>query len=315
MTKEAKPSPTTEPQKPFVQEILLASIKLDGGTQIRARLDDDTVEKYRNTLMDNGWVFPPVIVYQIEKSSSYLLSAGFHRIEAASRENWTQVPAEIRQGTYRDALFVAVESNGTHGLGYITNQDKRHAVLTLLGDEEWREFPNRKIARICGVSHVFVGQLRDELSGKGYQMPTKRVVERGGVVYTQETEKIGSTQVTGLQSVTNLQEEDEPVIPVTANREGAPTNLKRVIDTMSAFNEEQLRVLFKELERVFPFLFPKAPKLNKVSQPPPAGELGGWLKKHYSREELKRALAEIEPPAEQLPTLADEVKRKLRGKH
>jgi hypothetical protein len=45
-----------------------------------------------------------------------------------------------------------------------TNEDKRRAVMTLLGDEEWSQWSNREIARRCGVHHDLVGSLRSSLA-------------------------------------------------------------------------------------------------------------------------------------------------------
>ncbi|NIA06969.1 MAG: hypothetical protein GWP14_04895 [Actinobacteria bacterium] len=50
---------------------------------------------------------------------------------------------------------------------------------------------DREIARLCKVSYVTVGRIRKELSGKPYQIDTKRQVKRGNSVYVQDTSKIG----------------------------------------------------------------------------------------------------------------------------
>jgi hypothetical protein len=45
-----------------------------------------------------------------------------------------------------------------------TNADKRRAVQRLLNDAEWREWPNREIARRCAVDEGLVRKMISELS-------------------------------------------------------------------------------------------------------------------------------------------------------
>lgn len=51
---------------------------------------------------------------------------------------------------------------------------KRRAVLTLLNDEEWREWSDREIARRCAVHHVFVGDMRKAVTGDNHQSATRK---------------------------------------------------------------------------------------------------------------------------------------------
>ena len=62
-------------------------------------------------------------------------------------------------GSRRDAILYSVGANQAHGLRR-SNADKRKAVMTLLGDEEWSQWSNREIGRRCGVSPEFVNRLR-----------------------------------------------------------------------------------------------------------------------------------------------------------
>jgi hypothetical protein len=41
-----------------------------------------------------------------------------------------------------------------------TNKDNRHAVLTLLGDDEWEHWSDREVARRCDVSDELVRGIR-----------------------------------------------------------------------------------------------------------------------------------------------------------
>src|SRR5207244_1874771 len=84
---------------------------------------------------------------------------GFHRLEAARLVGCTELGADVRQGTQRDAVLYSVGANAQHGLRR-TNADKRRAVETLLRDEEWRRWSDSEIARRCSVNHHLVAEMR-----------------------------------------------------------------------------------------------------------------------------------------------------------
>jgi hypothetical protein len=144
-------------------------IRTDGGTQMRAGLNEETVVEYLELIQEpNEWPFPPVIVFH--DGEVYWMGDGFHRVEAARRYVERErvvysVVAEVRPGTRRDAVLWAAGANAAHGLRR-TNADKRRAVETLLRDPEWSQWSDREIARRCHVDHKTVGAIRSELSGE-----------------------------------------------------------------------------------------------------------------------------------------------------
>jgi hypothetical protein len=133
----------------------------------------------------------------------YWLADGFHRVAAAKKGECGEIVADVRSGTRRDAILYSVGANATHGLRR-TNADKRRAVLTLLGDEEWSQWSDREIARRCGVSTPFASKLRSELSVNGLQIDNgdvsvnrlqiERKVTRNGTTYTMNATKIGTNE-------------------------------------------------------------------------------------------------------------------------
>lgn len=140
--------------------ILLSSIRRDGGTQIRAALDEDTVRDYAEAYRAKTFM-PPLIVFF--DGRDHFLVDGFHRAEAALRTGLKRLPANIEKGTQRDAVLAACGANAEHGLRR-SNADKRRAVETVLRDPEWCEWPDRRIARACGVSHSFVSEARSKMT-------------------------------------------------------------------------------------------------------------------------------------------------------
>jgi len=171
-----------------IQELDPNLLTLDPDVQPRNKVTQTLVQQYAQD-MEAGDVFPPVVVYS--DGGVYWVADGFHRVQAAISAGLTTIKVEVHKGGKRDAILYAVGSNSTHGLRR-TNKDKRRAVLALLEDEEWSDWTDREIARRCRVSHVFVGKVRAELSGNGYQMNSKRKVSRGGMDFEMDTANIGS---------------------------------------------------------------------------------------------------------------------------
>ena len=142
-----------------VKEIKLDSIRLDGGTQIREKLSDATIEQYREAIVD-GAELPPVEVF--DDGDDLWLADGFHRWHAHDKAGLAKIKANIRKGSHRDAILHAVGANAVHGLAR-SNADKRRAVMTLLNDDEWRGNSATWIAETAGVSVPFAAELKKSL--------------------------------------------------------------------------------------------------------------------------------------------------------
>jgi hypothetical protein len=150
------------------ETIPLSRIK-DGGAQIRAEMNLDTVNEYAEAML-NGAVFPPIILFY--DGTDYWPGDGFHRIRAARKIERDSIGAEVRKGTVRDAILYGIGANATHGLRR-TQADKRRAVERLLKDPECAQWSDRKIAETAKVDHKTVGKIRRELSG---EIPTGKSI-------------------------------------------------------------------------------------------------------------------------------------------
>lgn len=135
-------------------------IRTDGGTQMRAALDQDVYFDYRDKWLA-GIEFDPVDVFH--DGSTYWLADGFHRFYGAREAKRSSIPCHLYDGTQRDAILHATGANSAHGLRR-TNADKQMAVRTLLKDEEWCKWSDVKIAERASVGHSFVSNLRKQLS-------------------------------------------------------------------------------------------------------------------------------------------------------
>ena len=140
-------------------DIELDKIRIDGGTQPRAKIDMEVVNDY-STSFELGANFPPIDVFFDGKE--YWLADGFHRYHAARDAHVPELPATIHNGTVRDAILFSLGCNDRHGLRR-TNEDKRHSVMTMLNDPEWSQWSDRTIADKCGVSHPFVAAIREKV--------------------------------------------------------------------------------------------------------------------------------------------------------
>jgi hypothetical protein len=122
-------------------------------------MDDEAITEYAEA-MGAGASFPPVVVFE-DKENLLWLGDGFHRYAAAELAGKKNIKAEIKPGGLREARLYAIGANLTHGLRR-TNADKRLAVRMLLDDPEWKNWSNRQIAEVTGVSHNLVNEMRFE---------------------------------------------------------------------------------------------------------------------------------------------------------
>jgi hypothetical protein len=138
----------------------LESIRTDGGSQMRDKINADTVAEYLSTL-NAGALFDPLEV--MFDGEAYWLWDGFHRLSMYRDAGHGEVLCRVTAGTLRDARIAAAAANQRHGLrrDYAA---KRASVLVLLRDEEWAKKGNVEIGRHVGVSHDFVRKVRSELS-------------------------------------------------------------------------------------------------------------------------------------------------------
>lgn len=183
--------------QPAATKVAIKDIINDGGTQMRASLNFETVSEYAEAMMA-GVLFPPITLYY--DGETYWLADGFHRLQAwksiyqvagsAGTYDPAEVPAIVHAGTRRDAILHAAGANANHGLRR-TNEDKRRAVEVLLRDPEWSQWSDRVIAEACAVSNKFVSSLRNKMTVNGTQSPTER---KGADGRTINTQNIGSNR-------------------------------------------------------------------------------------------------------------------------
>jgi ElaB/YqjD/DUF883 family membrane-anchored ribosome-binding protein len=171
-------------------KLKIEKIELDNELQSRAGMNEEVVQEYMHILL-GGTQMPPVTVFYDGKK--YHLADGWHRFSGHKAAGFTEIEANIIEGTRRDAILYSVGANDDHGLRR-SNEDKRRSVSILLDDFEWSEWSDSDIARACKVSSVFVNKIRKLL--KGDEVPAIRKVKRGDTEYEMDTSKIGDKEPT-----------------------------------------------------------------------------------------------------------------------
>jgi hypothetical protein len=168
-------------QKMSLDSLPIPSIRLDGGTQVRVKPDEEKVAEYAESLESIMVRYPLVVFFD---GTDYWLSDGFHRIKAAMSLGWKEVSCDVRPGSKRDALRFALSANAEHGIPR-TNADKRNAVAIVLTDAEWRSLSDAEIGRMCEVSPPLVASVREELaSTQNILIPATRTTANGRQINT-----------------------------------------------------------------------------------------------------------------------------------
>ena len=141
-----------------IRELPVDDLVLDEALNLRDRLDQETVERY-----DESWErMPPVTVFEVE--GKWLLTDGFHRHAAALRSDRRTIPAEIRPGTFADALDYAALANLSHGLP-LSRVERRRVVETRLRiHPDWSD---RRLADEMGIGREMIARVRKQLVDAG----------------------------------------------------------------------------------------------------------------------------------------------------
>jgi len=168
--------------------IEFSKIRIDGGTQARADLNQETIAEYAEAYRA-GVAMPPVVVFY--DGTTYWLADGFHRYFGAKQAGKETIHEEVTPGSQRDAVLFSLGANAKHGLRR-SNADKRKAVQILLADVEWAKWSSNEIAKRCAVSHTFVDEFRRSLATVASEKPAERtVITKHGTATMMNTASIG----------------------------------------------------------------------------------------------------------------------------
>ncbi len=139
----------------------LAEVRKDGGTRLRKELNEATVLHYKE-LLANGVKLPRPVAFH--DGDNIWLAAGFHRVAAGERLDWTEMDFEVRNGSRDDALWYAFGSNAEHGLP-LSQDEKQQAIIAALKLRPKES--DRAIAEHLGASNKTVAKYRQQLETGG----------------------------------------------------------------------------------------------------------------------------------------------------
>ena len=169
--------------------IAVEDIEMDPVTQPRASMDVNIIHEY-SMLMKQGTNFPPVVVFDDEKTNRFILADGWYRMMAKKQAAITNVLCEVHQGDIHDAVKYAAGANALHGVRR-TNEDKHRSVIMLLEDEKWKDMSDRAIGEAARVDHKTVAKIREEHVGNSPlegDEPEKRLARDGKMRPTKQPE-------------------------------------------------------------------------------------------------------------------------------
>lgn len=170
--------------------IKIEDITIDSEIQLETRgIDNNTVAGYVEA-MSNSDKFPPIIIY--DDGTIKWLSAGFHRVSAARFLGITEIEAEIRQGTKKDAMIFAATDNAGHGRP-MSQAQKQEAANRLFELINWSD---PKIAQKLAVGNATIWRWREEWKqnlSSSYEEDTTRTATRGDTTYQINVSNIGKS--------------------------------------------------------------------------------------------------------------------------
>lgn len=136
--------------------INMSVVRVDGGTQVRVKIDESTVTEYAQMML-NGVVFDPIVVFN---DGRYLwLADGFHRFHAAVKNDCTQIDATVKMGTQDEAKLYAFAANGHRGMSLLP-EDIKKIVLEMETHPLTKHWTVKQIANHIGKSEATVYRLK-----------------------------------------------------------------------------------------------------------------------------------------------------------
>jgi hypothetical protein len=144
-----------------IRELPMDDLVLDPSLNLRDRLDDFTVERYAESWQR----LPPVTIFEVD--GRWLLADGLHRHAAAVLLGKHKIRAEVRVGTFDEALDFVASVNLFHGLPLTRSERRRAVEIKLRLHHDWSD---RRLAEELAVSRELVAKIRRQLS-EGGQIP------------------------------------------------------------------------------------------------------------------------------------------------
>jgi len=138
-------------------EWTLERIDMCAKFRTRAAESPELVAYYTACMKAND-VFPPLRIVRIGRI--HYLVDGFHRLAAYRAVQAKQATVYVTQGTWKDAMWFALEGNRAHGMP-LTDVDMHRVVQIVV--QTYPRYSDRWIAELSGASAEFVAWVRMQL--------------------------------------------------------------------------------------------------------------------------------------------------------
>lgn len=182
---------------PVVKSVPLDKLNFDRRLQHRSKLvDDATVDSYADTDAENAKegkpsVFPALKAVHVTKDEKgkpcdvYYVYDGFQRGAAFAKNKRKDVQVEVIDGTFEDAFFLSLGSNGTNSELPRNRDDKRRSVFALIDSEHAMKVLGAKVDAFGGLTRalaaaclVSLGTIDNALKDRGLRVSGSKLVKR-----------------------------------------------------------------------------------------------------------------------------------------
>ena len=140
-------------------EMNLDELRLDGGTQARAEMNQATIADYAEAIKA-GDTFPPIVA--MFDGKTHWVVEGFHRWYAFKAAGKHRVPVLVRRGSHEAAIVAACAANATHGLQR-THADKVKALKMLMETAPGKKMSEADLATHLHIPRPTIHYLKGEL--------------------------------------------------------------------------------------------------------------------------------------------------------
>lgn len=221
----------------MAKEIALPDIRIDGGTQQRP-VDDAVVMRYKASLQ-TGAKFPPVSIVFDGKDN--WLTDGFHRFHAYRKLGKNYIPAEITNGTKREAVWLSFKANADHGFPRQSGTIKDMLIEKIFPDKEWMLETDKALAGWIGggVTAKYISQCR--IAWQKTKATTTTTTKE-----TSNTQNSGS----GNKATTTTEGSPTPVSVKDSTGREVPEHLRKIFNRVPEIKAHiaTINALFKTIK-------------------------------------------------------------------